>query len=215
MWGFSIDSDSHHPDPNYHFIPIFGPFHQPHQAKILRDLQCVQLKVEMLKDGSPAEADRRRGLLQYFVDAFHDDAEHPDQNPLLHTLEVRITGYISLLAPLEKHKAAERENMFMLEGLSGLKRQLKKVTVEGPPSWFAQCLVLHLTGRGGPPVSKLSWPTKIKRRKITHVPSKQKWKFKRVSTRKDWQPTLDWREYALRNGIELPDDIDRYFPPSK
>jgi hypothetical protein len=188
--------------------PLFGPLEQPNHTGILRELQSVELQF-----GNPicsiSGANRERDHLQHFVDAFNDRAEDPGQQSALHTLKVRISEYITVVL------GTDLGENFTLEVLSGLKRQLKKVTVEGPPSWFAQCLVLHLTGRGGPPVSKLSWPTKIKRRKITHVPSKQKWKFKRVSTRKDWQPTLDWREYALRNGIELPDDIDRYFPPSK
>ena len=154
-------------------------------------------------------ANRERDHLQHFVDAFNDCAEDPGHHSALHTLKVRIPEHITVVL------GTDLGEMFTLEVLSGLKRQLKKVTVEGPPPWFAQCLVLHLTGRGGPPASKLSWPTKIKRRKITRVPSKQKWIFKRVTTRKDWQPRLDWREYALRNEIELPDDIDRYFPPSQ
>jgi hypothetical protein len=157
-------------------------------------------------------ARRERDHIQHFVDAFNDRAEDPDQHSMLHTLKVRI--------PEGEPRAGEK---FELEVLSGLKRQLKKVTVEGPPEWFAKCLVLHLTGRGGPPVSTLSWPTKLVRqkppklvrRKTTRVPSMQKSKFKSVSTRQFWQPTLDWREYALRNGIELPDDIDKYFPPSQ
>lgn len=112
---------------------------------------------------------------------------------------------------MERQKAAELDNMFTLEVLSGIKR-LEKVTVEGPPSWFAECLVLHLTGRGGPPASTLSWPTECRMRSV-HAPGERKWQ--RAATRQFWQPTLDWREYALRNGTEFPNDIDRYFPPSQ
>lgn len=194
--------------------PLFGPLEQPNHTGILRELQRVELQF-----GKPicsiSCANRERDHLQHFVDAFNDCAEDPGHHSALHTLKVRIPEHITVVL------GTDLGEMFTLEVLSGLKRQLKKVTVEGPPPWFAQCLVLHLTGRGGPPASKLSWPTKIKRRKITRVrkitrgPSKQKWIFKRVTTRKDWQPRLDWREYALRNEIELPDDIDRYFPPSQ
>jgi hypothetical protein len=188
--------------------PIFGPLEQPNHTRVLRELQRVELEY-----GRPifsvSCAHRERDHLQHFVDTFNDRAEDSDQHSVLHTLKVRIPEHITVVLGID------RGEMFDLEVLSGLKRQLKKVTIEGPPSWFAQCLVLHLTGRGGPPVSTLSWPTKLKRRKTTRVPSKQKWKFKRVTTRQFWQPTLDWREYALRNGIELPDDIDRYFPPSR
>lgn len=87
-------------------------------------------------------------------------------------------------------------DMFVLEELAmaGLE-PLRDVRVEGVPQWFAECLVLSLMGKGGEAVRKMAWDEDSEER------------------RRDWQPMLDWREYAGRNGVVVPAEGERFFTP--
>ncbi|KAF2995115.1 hypothetical protein E8E13_004224 [Curvularia kusanoi] len=176
---------------------IFGPLEQRYQKNVLRELQRMQIVLRSTCD-SFERVRRRRSQLQHVVNMLGDHGENTVK-ALLRSLEVRDPQ------PRPIQSGEIDKSMFALEVLSGLKG-LTEVKFEGIPSWFSECLVLQLTSRGGPSVSVLSWPTTMK---------KHKKKQKLVTSRAYWQPTLDWKEYAIRNGIELPADVDIYFPPSQ
>lgn len=185
---------------------IFGPLGLPHQLHVLRDLQHIELRIEIDERSSRSVA-RQRARAQYFVDILKEHAEDHNKKSLLKTLDVRVRGHSTAA---EVRREWIDEHMFALEVLSGL-QGIGDVTVLGLQTWFARCLSLHLTGRGGPAASELDWPTKVKRRRMRS----NRFQKIEVTTRKHWQPVLDWREYALRNKIDLPADVNKYFPPSE
>lgn len=94
---------------------------------------------------------------------------------------------------------------FALEALAPL-RGIEVVEITGVDAWFAQCLHLCIQGKGGD-VRKIQYPdVLVKRRKAgtrtlqDHIQSTKKW----------YMHELDWEEFAERNGIKVPVDID-YF----
>ena len=55
--------------------------------------------------------------------------------------------------------------------------------------------MLSLTGKGGEAVGKMAWDGDSEGR------------------RRNWQPMLDWREYAGRSGVVVPAEGERFFAP--
>lgn len=203
MFAITINAQAHVP-LSLKSPLIFGPLGQPHQLHVLRDLQHIMLRIEIDEDSSHAVV-RQRARTQYFVDVLKEHAEDHNKKSLLKTLEVRIRGHF--LHPADR-RARIDTHMFVLEVLTGL-QGIGDVKILGLQPWFAQCLSLHLTGQGGQAVSKLDWPMRVTRRRRSTFAKFQKTE---VTTREYWQPMLNWKEYAVRNGIELPEDIDKYFP---
>lgn len=97
--------------------------------------------------------------------------------------------------------------MFGLESLASL-RGIKDVTVTGLPEWYATCLQRCIQGKGGE-VQEVHWPL-VEVRHRRNVWSTQ-WKKAWVTTRKWYQPTLNWKEFAERNDIPTPDDMDKFW----
>lgn len=96
--------------------------------------------------------------------------------------------------------------MFALEELAAL-RGVEEVDVTGVEPWFARCLECVMTGKGGD-VREVDWPlVEITRQKGTSKKRKKAW----VTSRKWYQPMLDWKEFAERNGIEIPETIDEFY----
>ena len=66
--------------------------------------------------------------------------------------------------------------------------------------------------REGGELGEVQWPTKaVKRRPDEYKKAKKT----EVSMQVSWQPTLDWRVFAERNGIKLPSNIGRFFPTAQ
>nr|GFD54037.1 hypothetical protein [Tanacetum cinerariifolium] len=83
------------------------------------------------------------------------------------------------------------------------------IEIRGVIDWFKECLEKHMSGEGGN-LAAVQWPTKT----VTRRAGRMKKKIKtEVSTGEGWQPLLDWRDFAQRNDIELPENIDKFFPP--
>jgi hypothetical protein len=100
--------------------------------------------------------------------------------------------------------------MFALEPLIELPI-IKDFNVVGLPEWFATCLTMRVRGEGGP-LSRIDWPVRTVKRKG------DRWRADRrveVSTRHCSQPIYDWREFAHRNGIAFPLDVERFFPSAQ
>jgi hypothetical protein len=94
--------------------------------------------------------------------------------------------------------------MFGLESLAYL-RGIKDVEITGLPEWYTKCLQLSIQGRGGG-VEKIDWPLVEFRRRAKG--NSTQWKKYLVSARKWHQPTLNWKEFAERNEITTPADIE-------
>jgi hypothetical protein len=167
---------------------------------------------------------RLRARTQYFVDILQEHAGDANKQTLLTQLDVSIAAWKSSIRcsrprwglGILRHKqnsdirTVSDQLMFALEPLESL-RGISYITVHGAPEWFKQCLEMRIRGEGGD-LKILNWPTKTVRRQ-------QKGSRKRVevevSTRQGWQPMFDWRHFAARNGISLPETFDTCFPGSQ
>lgn len=155
--------------------------------------------------------------LDYVVAVFNAHADDENQKALLHELKVdfkaestaqNFRGYRwrykyprPRIPPVNTEKC-----MFILDSLAAL-RGIKKVEITGLPDWYARCLQTCIQGKGGD-VQETDWPLiRVKKqRDYTKTPRKV-W----VTTRKWYNPIFNWKEFAERNGIDLPEDIDRFW----
>ena len=98
------------------------------------------------------------------------------------------------------HRAL-KECMYTLEVLTELPK-IEDVEITGPPTWFAECLALCISGQGGS-VLLLRWPN----RRLKNKKGMPRYK----SLRPDDNPSLDWSEFSQRNDIKLPDHMVEFF----
>ena len=96
--------------------------------------------------------------------------------------------------------------MFSLESLAHITGILS-ASIDGVTAWFAQCLEMRICGEGGE-FKPLNWPKKTTKRKD------EDGNIKRVPKRESWQPLLDWKNFAQRNGIAFPKNAERRFFPN-
>jgi hypothetical protein len=67
---------------------------------------------------------------------------------------------------------------------------------------------LCISGKGGE-VKETEWPdVQVTRKKKTVW---QKGRTAWVTSRQWWQPVVDWREFAGRNGVHVPGDVGRFW----
>ncbi|KAF2999776.1 hypothetical protein E8E13_005526 [Curvularia kusanoi] len=194
------------------FLYIFGPLGEPHLIHILRDLRHVKLFLQT--DGHSHHGFKRLQTgLQLFVNAFNKSHDDPTKSSLLETLELHVVDS-NPIQPWMAKASSLNKHIFALEVLADLKKPLTQLkTISLLPAWFSSCLALQLTGRGGRSTATLAWSTKVVK-SSQNMYGKRK-RAKVVETRAYWQPRLDWREFAARNGIEMPEDAGRYFPLSE
>jgi hypothetical protein len=109
------------------------------------------------------------------------------------------------------------KNMYSLEALTQL-RGIERVEVTGSrlPTWFSQCLQLAIQGKGGD-VLPIDYPEVEVKQAMPKRVMGAKRRFKKVMrTTKLWhEPSLNWEEFAARNGIQIPthDVVD--LPPPR
>jgi hypothetical protein len=219
---FTIDGRPH--DPVSLASPlIFGPFgdndgvHLP----LLRNMRSIHIEV-MLDTCSHHTVQRHRARLAYFADTLTLHPGAAGRKSLLDTLHVDVC--IPRSAGYSRHNASDYSTypappadvemyMFGLESLAAL-RGVKDVSISGLPEWYARCLTLCVQGTGGE-VLETDWPlVQVERGARLASPWGQKdTKRKRymVTARKWYQPMLNWREFAERNEIEVPADIDKFW----
>lgn len=93
---------------------------------------------------------------------------------------------------------------FVLEPLVKL-RGVLKAEVLGTQEWFAGCMEMFLRGEGGV-LKEIEYPatTVTKRVKCRNV-----WKNTRVQKagRLWYEPVFDWAEFAVRNGIQMKENV--------
>jgi hypothetical protein len=139
--------------------------------------------------------------------------EHPcrptqDDPPAIAHLAPLVPQSVPPLAPEERWllKAEAEENQSALEALAPL-RGIKEFHITGVDKWFAQCMQLCIQGKGGD-VKDNQYPyVQLKRRKVGTRKTKE---YVR-NTKKWYMPGLDWKEFAERNGIKLPADVERFW----
>lgn len=191
---------------------IFGPLGEPNRLHLLRNLRSVELVVS-LDDNNNWVVKRHRGRLDHFVQIIKQHADDINQKSLLKYFKVRVEFFLETEAPFStaytwyRRPAKNVEKfMFGLESLAVL-RGIEEVEVAGVPEWYAKCLELCIQGKGGD-VEEINYPlVEIKRTKGWGGPKRKVW----VSTKKWYQPALNWKEFAERNGIGVPEDIERFW----
>ncbi|KAH7064075.1 hypothetical protein BKA63DRAFT_572509 [Paraphoma chrysanthemicola] len=218
-YNFTINGVAHHPISMSSPL-IFGPFSNDNGIRLplLRNLRSIHIEV-LLDDNSHWSVKRQRARLDYFVAVLKEHSDDDNRKSLLQELRVdvriptmdglayRQPGFRISLQHLVQAPKTPDKFMFGLESLATL-RGIKDVKITGVAEWYAQCLQVCIQGKGGD-VLETDWPlVEVKRSKLRWSKrSKKMW----VSTRKWYQPTLNWKEFAERNGIEVPDDVDKFW----
>ena len=215
---------------------IFGQLGQPNRLHLLRELRSVSL-ILMHGTGTPYWVNKRhgtgssywvntrqRGRLKLFVDILKEhagDTNHGTASLLTNlTLEFwrgftdHSGNFIqgdSFARGMPPTKAEAEAGQFCLEALLPL-HGINKVTVGGMVSpWFAQCLTLSLQSNDeAMKPAEIEFPSIEVQRKVG-----KRWRTSTVSTWQWHMPTVDWKGFARRNGIELPDDVDRFWETSR
>jgi hypothetical protein len=194
---------------------IFGPFGDANHLPLLRNLRSIHININ-LNDHTHWSVKRQRARLEYFVSILKQYSDDTHKKSLLQDLKVTFGKLHRTLhnaryhpRPLVTAPAHRREEkyMFGLESLTTL-RGIKDVEIVGVPEWYAKCLELCISGKGGE-VKETEWPVvQVTRKKKTVG---QKGRTAWVTSRQWWQPVVDWREYAERNGVEVPGDVERFW----
>jgi hypothetical protein len=208
---FAVHGNALHPD-SLRSPTIFGVFGHPDSLAVLRNLRKIHVEIE---PGYPSQdhwcIKRLRSRLGYFVEVLKDRADDQSQKSLLQELKINFKLPPSWIEEKSGHLWDVERLMFGLESLAPL-RGIKDVQFTGIPEWYAKCMQLSIQGKGGE-VHETDWPlVQVKRPRNTKKFWSTRKKTKQwASTRKWYQPTLDWKEYAVRNNIPIPDDIDNFW----
>jgi hypothetical protein len=179
---FSVSAQSQVPH-SLSSAQIFGPLGAQHRIHLLRDLRCVRLVLD-IDDGGYWAIVRHRSRMEHFVKLINEYAEDENKKSYLNQLTVCIArnGRNYPFDPL------------IAKGTLVDLHPIKSVKVSGVPEWFVKCLEMGVRGEGGD-VVWYKWPPDSSKSAI------EKWR----------EPTLYWMELAAKNGIELPDDVERLF----
>jgi len=150
---------------------------------------------------------RHRARLEHFVRVIKEYAEDDGKKSLLQGLSIGIAHNGKERAYDQQLEDAWRETepfrcvekyMFALESLC-LLMHIPKVSVTGVPEWFGKCLEKKIKGMGGD-VTKTVWPATLGNGK--QQPG---------TARKWYQPVYEWREFAAKNGVEMPEGADGFW----
>jgi hypothetical protein len=196
---------------------VFGPLGHRDRLPLLRNLRSIHIHVIPDIDSHWA-VKRQRSRLEYLVEILKEHADDSDQKSLLKDLKVNFQLVSPDTLRTIMHHGSRRvaspgvpkdagKFMFGLESLASL-RGIQDVEITGLPEWYTKCLQLAMQGKGGD-VEETDWPL-LEVRRRTNTRSTQ-WKKVLASTRKWHQPTLNWKEFADRNGIVTPPDIEKFW----
>mgnify|MGYP004504271419 CR=1 FL=1 len=191
---------------------IFGPLGLPHRLHLLRDLRRIELVLEVNEPKGLAIT-RLRARTQHFVNVIRQHAGDEGKKSLLNHLHVRLAGIQRQRRCSRRARGTKvytllpERYMFTLEPLASM-QGIEDTDIWGVSEWFKQCLEMRIRGQGGE-LAAADWPTKVveRRRKGSRKPLQVE-----VSAREGWQPTFDWREFAQRNDVALPENIDMFLP---
>jgi hypothetical protein len=214
VYEFCINSAVHHPT-SLRSLNIFGPFGDDSRLPTLRNLRSICIDF-VINSNAHWAVKRQRARLDFFVEILKEHADDENRKSLLQELRVNVRGVAdnTYSPPLEPDIETF---MFGLENLAAL-RGIKDVNITGIPDWFAQCLQVCIQGKGGE-VQETDWPlVQVKRLKLSPEQKVVRYEWERkkvkkawVTTRKWYQPVYDWKEFAGRNSITVPDNIDDFW----
>ncbi|KAI2483465.1 hypothetical protein Ptr902_05782 [Pyrenophora tritici-repentis] len=181
---------------------IFGALGQTQiTLSQLRNLRHI--RIDLVANNYHWAVKRQRARLEYFVEILKMHADDADKKSLLEHLEVHFTMTPrNFLFPRDIE-----ESMFVLESLASL-RGIKHVDFTGLPDWYSNCMQLVIKGEGGD-VEMTDWPLMEVKRRTYLLNNRMKVHW--VTSRKWYQPTLNWKEFAERNGVDVPEDIDKFW----
>ncbi|KAF2264095.1 hypothetical protein CC78DRAFT_533535 [Lojkania enalia] len=206
---FCVDGLSHSPK-SLQSPQIFGPLGRDISLPLLRNLRSIEIVVSISTPGHWATK-RHRSRLELFVNVLKAHADDENQKSLLKHLKVRFDGRSKSRGANGSTKfwygpefRNKHEYIFGLESLAAL-RGIEEVEVDGLPDWYARCLELCINGTGGD-ILPLDYPDILVKRKVDSKVQGGRPRFKKAwqTTRVWYQPTLNWEEFATRNGVELP-----------
>ncbi|CAO2652856.1 Nn.00g022670.m01.CDS01 [Neocucurbitaria sp. VM-36] len=212
---FTVNGVAHYPISLQSPL-VFGPFGDDTRLPLLRNLRSIHIDI-LLNDNSHWAVKRQRSRLEYLVSVLKEYADDENRKSLLQELKVTLrlgerNARLGVRNPAAYHlgpqpPAKKEKFLFSLESLASLSG-IKHVEMTGLPDWYAQCLQLCMQGKGGE-IQEMAWPLlQVKRRRDSWSrQTKHVW----ITTRKWYQPTLNWKEFAERNGIATPDDIERFW----
>jgi hypothetical protein len=193
---------------------IFGPFGDSDRLPLLRNLRSIHITIN-LNDHTHWSVKRQRARLEYFVSILKQHADDKHKSSLLQDLQITFGKLHRTLHQIRYHPrplpapahAVEEKYMFGLESLTAL-RGIKDVEIKGVPEWYAQCMKLCISGKGGE-VKETEWPDVqvTRKKKMVWQKGRTAW----VTSRQWWQPVVDWREFAERNGVDVPGDVGRFW----
>lgn len=193
---FKIDASAHE-KTSLKSPEIFGPFRHPERMPLLRELRSVELNVSVT-DLTHWAVLRHRARLEYFVSVLKEHSDDETQKSLLKKLAVNfsVAHYFDMFSMIIEDNAR-----YGLEGLTSL-RGIDEVQISGVPDWYAQCLQLCIQGKGGS-LNLIDYPEVQVRKRASSTSTR--WK-KVFQTTKKWNdPKFNWKEFAERNGITVPE----------
>ncbi|RMZ73343.1 hypothetical protein GMOD_00007846 [Pyrenophora seminiperda CCB06] len=172
---------------------------------LLRNLRRVH--IHLLATDVHWSVKRQRSRLAYFVEIIKEHADNANKKSLLEELTVTfaLTGGRHDDDDDDPLRAVEK-SMFALESLVPL-RGIRTVQISGSglPEWYIKCLQLAMQGESGE-VEKSEWPLVRRRRRRAY---NSRYRILMATSRMWYHPMLNWKVFAERNGVALPDDIDR------
>jgi hypothetical protein len=201
---------------------VLGPFSLAHRQHFVRDMKHICLVLNIDDSTSEMVVERHRARLSHFVEPINLHADYVSKKNMLRSSTVEVAWYCQDVRsdePADMYhphldggwvpKSGSVDTyMFALESLVEFRR-IPELTVSVVAPWFALCLELCIRGEGEG-IKKIQWPVydELFLQGIVGLrkagPSTVK---VLTSARMYYQPLLDWREFAKRKGVEIPDDV--------
>ena len=210
-----------HPNVSLKSPLVFSPLGFSYRIQLLRDLRLIHLAIN-IDDLNTYTIIRQRARIQHLVDILQVYAEDEHQRSCLRGLHVRFLAYgrhlrydrpcanihRNLVSRTQEGNRRLGRHLFTLEPLAKL-QSLDGFEFRGCPEWFTKCLSLRKRGKGGP-LERLRWPTKSVR--LRGEGDFRNAETIEIQTRKCWQPIYDWRVFAVRNDVLIPEKDFECFP---
>ncbi|KAH7121007.1 hypothetical protein B0J11DRAFT_581768 [Dendryphion nanum] len=218
-FNFTIDAQARQPK-SLRSPEIFGPFGTPERLPLLRELRSVHFNVKLTELGHWA-VERHRGRLGYFISVLKEHSDDTNQKSLLQRMVVKFTVCVDEYGERYYHRdepgtsiwprplfnaRSSHEMTFGLESLASF-HGVKDVKIEGDvPDWFASCLELSIQDKGGD-VLELEYPEVMTKKVARSSERTKRTKWVMKSTKRWYDPKYNWKAFADRNGIEMPNDL--------
>ncbi|PVI04536.1 hypothetical protein DM02DRAFT_651484 [Periconia macrospinosa] len=211
---------------------LLDPFDFPSRQRVFGYLQNIVLVIDFDHTRNYANGGARtRARLEKFVKILEKFECDRGNKCHLRNLSIRYLDSLNTNAHHEPYDSPPRSNtlrslaltndrfcierwdaklMFVAEPLARLKG-VEHVECVGFDPWFGSCLEMCVKSEGGD-VKEIDWPVRQIRRRKNKSGLRGRKSIAEISKRQWWQPKLDWREFALRNGVAYDPNYDHFFP---